>query len=184
MGFLSDALRDFGGALGTVGPAISSGIQEREAVAQQNRDLQANAERAAGFLSQGNVNKRFNSLEELFSGLFQQITASSDLAGLGAANTARAGLNRAGLGSTGLGQSLAGGLQAGASFQGNALRARLRQDLLRQAGGLQQAQGSLFAGTIRPPTQAPGTNIGTDAFRGVGVGLEALGTATTGGFFG
>lgn len=93
------------------------------------------------------IQGRFNFINNLLGGSFNQMAASNALAGQTAAGALQAGLSRAGLGGTGLGAALGAGARAGATFQTNNLRARLNQEALASAIGVQgQAASALLGG--------------------------------------
>jgi len=114
----------------------------------------------------------FDQLMQTQGGYLNQIAAGNALAGQTAAAGAQAGLARAGLGNTGLGAGLRSGLNAGAAFQTNQLRARMAQEAMQSALGIQRAQASALSGVQMPMGTSTGWLSG--AVQGAGSALTTM----------
>ena len=160
----------------TLGGMLGGAIQGSQASGQSFKDRQQARDNLAFAMrqtDQGAIRSRFNDFQNMQAPLLNTLLQSQGLAGQQTAGTLQAGLARQGLGSTGLGASLGAGARAGAAFQGNQLRARMMQDLLGQAIGVQQNRASLIAGQPLPSHQGLTTLSG--GVQGTGGGLTAAG---------
>lgn len=164
--------------LGGVGGMVS-GNQQAKAMKNANRDAALHANQAVDLLGPqairgmlyGDPNEpgMAGGLYGMMAPTMNTLASQNALAAGSAARGVSAGLARAGLGSTGLGAALGGGMRAGATYQTNALRARMMQDLLNSAIGIRQQQGGYLTGIQTMPVMASGT---TGALQGLGVGLQ------------
>lgn len=137
--------------------------------------------KALGMTDENNLYNLFGAMQQAAAPNLNALSRFNALGAMQAAQSGQANLARLGLGGTGLGSALGSGLQAGAALQTNALRARMLQDLQREAANAQLTRAGFVLGQPLPQYQVPQQGPEGGATQGFGAGLQAYGGLLTGG---
>ena len=136
---------------------------------------------AGAELSGPAVGNAFQGLQQQFNPFVNQLLGQQGLIAQQGANAIGANLGRAGLGNTGLGAALGGGLRSGVALQGSNLRARVGQDILKEALTNQRAKASALLQQSTAFGTSEGAQFSPGVFEAGGIGQQVLGGAVQAG---